>query len=66
MDLEQLKNFVRETLNGHKRIIKPWKMRTGSENESATYADGWNDCLKEIEKNHKQFMTYTEKKAFQE
>jgi hypothetical protein len=70
MKIEQFKSYIRETLKSHKRIIKPWKVRGKiTESGGATftsdydYARGWNECLKEIENNHKKFMKFYEENA---
>ena len=49
----------------HKKIIKPWKQNEYSGNKKIGYADGWNDCLKEMEKNHKKFMAFFQEKFIQ-
>lgn len=57
MEAEKLKHFTIEILETHKRVIKPWKKSTHVDNEwTQDYAQGWNDCLKEMEKQHRIFM----------
>lgn len=66
MEVKQLEEFLRSTLVHHKRIIKPWKKALNPyedeiENDYENrYSNGWNDCLKEVEKNHKDFMKHLE------
>lgn len=60
------KEVIFSLLNWHKKIIKPWKKRwwppspsqPETEEMKKLYINGWNACLKEIEKNHKEFMNY--------
>ena len=58
--MKQLASYTENLLASHKRIIKPWKKRVyGVQKDTSwesRYVEGWNDCLKEIEKNHKSFL----------
>jgi hypothetical protein len=49
-ELEMYKQSLKMML----RIIRPWKIR-GDE-----YANGWNDCLKEMKKNEIRLFKHLE------
>ena len=38
------------------RMVKPWKRNSDWDERSADYVDGWNDALKEIDKNYKKYV----------
>ena len=60
--------LVAEAFRWHKKIIKPWKKTSHIGNvgrqweDEKFYVQGYNECLKEIEKNHKKFMKFYEAK----
>lgn len=62
MTLETLKNFTFSNLKSFLRIIKPWKKNIFtdpgdiSETNNFSYCNGWNDCIKEIQKNADKFF----------
>ncbi len=61
MNEDQLRKYTIDILTRHKRIIKPWqKRRDPLSNDNDCFAQGWNACLKEIEKNHKNMMSLKE------
>jgi hypothetical protein len=43
------------------RIVNPWKKRVekgyGEAMLAETYAEGWNDCLKEIKRRQKKLLS---------
>lgn len=45
-----------DLIDSHKKIIKPWK-KEGMVFDDG-YARGWNDCLKEVERNHRKFVKH--------
>ena len=49
-----IKAFTVDLVKKEKRIITPWKINV-SLCENYQYADGWNDCIKELNKNYKKF-----------
>ncbi len=60
MTPEQLKEFLSWNITLAFRIITPWKMRDleegGINNIHNDYTRGWNDCLKLIKKNRKNYL----------
>lgn len=50
--VEEKEKIIR-VLTLHLKAIKPWKNKNGDE-----YARGWNDCLKSVEKDHKEFLKF--------
>lgn len=50
--IEEKEKIIR-ALTLHLKAIKPWKYKAGDE-----YSWGWNDCLKSIEKEHKEFLKF--------
>lgn len=67
MTINQLNVFLINVLETHKRIIKPWKKR-GKYYEDEyerdyenRYIEGWNDCVKEVQKYHTKYMVKFEK-----
>ncbi len=55
IEMVRLYQFTLGVIGTHKKIIKPWKKKS-----DGLYDSGWNDCLKEVEKNHKKFVKYVE------
>jgi len=42
--------------------ITPWKMRTSVDNDyTVDYAEGWNDCIREIQKNRARYIRKSSK-----
>ncbi len=59
MEEFDVKSYTINHLKSFIRIIKPWKIRQ-DENDTKTYADGWNDCVKLIGENSKKFIKHIE------
>lgn len=46
-----------EYIRMFKKITTPWKMSLHEDyTEKNNYVEGWNDCIKELNKNYKRFL----------
>lgn len=53
--LEKFLVYVKQVV----KIVKPWKVRpTMNTEEASQYAEGWNDCIKQMQKQADNYYKY--------
>lgn len=61
---EEQWSFIRYCTKSFIKSVKPWKTSLGSAPEE--YRKGWNDCIKELNKNEQRFFAHMDKKFNEE
>lgn len=49
--------MIREAIQSALKIVRPWKIKSRTV-KSEDYKQGWNDCVREFDKNRKKLEKF--------